>query len=269
MSTDNAHGQSDFSLSDTFQRAVRYWWLAAALMIVGGLIGLLVSAVSKPVYESTSVITTVIDFAYSGRLTDKEEDHLISAVGDVIRSSEVVEDVATAGMNAGLATSSKALLSSLTASRQGYRWELSSRSSDPENAMQINQLWLQGALEGLERFRMDSILALSEFNTQVEVENCFQQLVVVEPVSAYCDLADLQALLGQIQSLESGETKTSLLTRLLASRISFQVTRQPSLPGEPVHLGRNTSAASGVVLGFLASILLLVLGLPRRLFQGK
>jgi hypothetical protein len=263
MGTPNHHHEDEFSLSDTFDRAVRYWWLSALLMITGGLIGLLISVVQKPVYESTSVITTVIDFAYAGRLTNYEEDHLLTAVGDVIRSSEVMSEVTDAGVEAGLAPTVEAIRASLTASRQGYRWELSSRSANPATAMEINRLWLDAAVDALEHYRMDSILALSEFNFQVEVENCFQQAVVVEPVSAFCSVKDLQALRDQVNQLESSSERATLLSRLLTSRISFQVTRQPEIPVEPVHLGRGISVAAGVLLGLLVAILLLVLGLPR------
>lgn len=269
MSTSNSHHEREFSLSDTFDRAVHYWWLAAVLMIIGGLIGLLVSVVRKPVYESTSVITTVIDFAYSGRLTDYEEDHLLTAIGDVIQSSEVMDRVISVGLESGFVSTSEEARSSLTASRQGYRWVLSSRSSDPNAALDTNRLWLDAAVDALEQFRADSILALAEFNAQVEVENCFQQAVVVEPVSAYCDASDMQALREQINRVESSSAKKSLLSRLLATRISFQVTQQPDLPNEAVHLGRNISAAAGVILGFLAAILLLVLGFPLRHLPEK
>lgn len=269
MDTPNHQIEGEYSLSDTFSRAVRYWWLTAVLMIIGGLLGLLVSAVQKPVYESNSVITTVIDFAYAGRLTDYEEDHLLTAVGDLISSSEVLDEVVAAGVEAGFAPTAGEIRSSLSASRQGYRWELSARSTDPTTAVEINRLWLDAAVDALERFRMDSILGLAEFNTQAAVENCFRQAVVVEPVSAFCTVKDFQALREQVNQLESGSVKATLLSRLLASRISFQVTQQPEMPVAPVHLGRGISVAAGVMLGLLAAILLFVLGLPGRFSPEK
>jgi hypothetical protein len=269
MGIPDSHHQDEFSLPDIFGRAVRYWWLPAVLMIAGGLIGLLVSVVQKPVYESNSVITTVIDFAYAGRLTDYEEDHLLSAVGDVIYSSDVMAEVTEAAIEAGLAPTVEVIRTSLAASRQGYRWVLSSRSADPEIAMELNRLWLDAAVDALARFRMDSILALAEFNTQVEVENCFQQAVVVEPVSSYCSAIDFQTLSDQVNQLASSSEKATLLSRLLASRISFQVTQQSELPGSPVHLGRGVTVAAGILLGLLTAILMLVLGLPRHHSQEK
>ena len=264
MDAVNKQHEGEFSFTDMVSRAVHYWWLAAGLMIVGGLIGLLASTVRKPVYESVSVITTVIDFAYSGRLTDEEEDHLLTAIGDVIQSSQVMEDVIEMGIQNGLASSAEEMRSIFTASRQGYRWELSARSNDPGVALEANRLWLNLAVSALEQFRMDSLKALAEFNAQAGIENCFQQAVVVEPVSAYCSAADFQALRDQINSFESGTFSNSLSSRLLASRVSFQVTTEPGMPGTPAHMGRNSLTIAGVLLGLLAAVLLLVIGFPRR-----
>lgn len=254
--------EDDFSLTDMFGRAVRSWWLVAVCMIIGGLAGLLTVSLFKPVYESTSVITTVIDYAYSGSLTDYEEDHLLTAIGDIIRSDEVMDLVIAEGVKAGLAGDADQMRSSLFASRQGFRWELSSRFPDPQIAESANRLWLETAIGELEEFRLNSIIALAEFNTQVGIENCFQQAVVIEPVSAYCDAAEFQALRDQIRSLETNGVNKSLLSRLLASRISFQVTQEPDLPAKPVHLGWNISIFAGVILGLLVAIALFIFGIP-------
>ncbi len=256
--------EDDFSLSGMFGRAVRNWWLVAACMIIGGLVGLLAASLYKPVYESNSVITTIIDYAYSGSLTDYEEDHLLTAIGDIIRSDDVMDDVIAEGVNLGLAANADQMRSSLFASRQGFRWELSSRFPDPQLAESANRLWLEAAVAELDEFRLNSIIALAEFNTQVGIENCFQQAVVIEPVSAYCDAAEFQALRDQIRTLESDGVKKSLLSRLLASRISFQVTQEPDLPEKPVHLGWNISVFAGVLLGLLVAIALLIFGLPKQ-----
>jgi len=72
MTAQSNNRDDDVVLADVFSQAVRYWWLVIILIIVGGVGGLLVSLLGKPLYESTSHITTVIDFAYAGRLTDYE-----------------------------------------------------------------------------------------------------------------------------------------------------------------------------------------------------
>lgn len=254
----------DFFISDVFSRSIRNWWVVAVLTIVGGVIGCFVSILGQPIYESTAEITTVIDYAYAGRLTDYEEDHLLSAIGDIILSDEVMNKVVTEGVRSGLATDDETMRAGLTASRQGYRWELSSRFGDPLIAQEANQLWLDVAVEGLETFRQDSISALVQLTAQTELEACFAQSVILEPASPYCNVEALQKLQQQAGDFYTEVEGNSLLSRLLASRISFQVTHEPDLPVSPIHYGRNISTLAGALAGLLLAIILLITGYPRK-----
>lgn len=261
---------SDILLSDIFTRAVRYWWLVTILMIAGGVTGLVfASLIQKPLYESTAQVTTVIDFAYAGSLTDLEQDHLLSAIGDIIHSQNVLEVTAAAAVDEGLVSSPEKAVAGLSASRQGFRWELSSRFTDPQISRRVNQLWLDASMSALEGFREDSIRALTQFNAQAEVLSCFQQGVIVEPASPYCNLEDLRELLADLEITPGSEPPRSLLTRLLASRISFQVTREAGLPEKPVHYNRNVTTIAGALAGLLAALALFILGYPRSQVLGK
>jgi len=252
----------DIDLSGVVNRAVKYWWVVALLMIVGGITGLLVSVIAKPVYESNSVISSVIDFAYSGRMTDYEEDYLLTAIGDIIVSDAVMTQVVEAASNDSLAIEEKTLLESLTASRQGYRWVLSSRYSDAQIAQEINRLWLKSAMNELQAFRSDSLAALAEFQAQVGIENCFEQAVILDPVTSFCSAQDMDLLQRQLANLADGSLRADLLTRLLASRISFEVTGEPDLPSRPVHLGRNISTLAGALVGLLLALIVLISSFP-------
>ena len=87
--------ESDFVPSMLITKALKKWWVIAALMILGGLAGMLVTRIHKPVFQSQAVITTAVDYAYAGRLEDYELDHLILTVGDVIDSTQVKQQVIT------------------------------------------------------------------------------------------------------------------------------------------------------------------------------
>lgn len=260
MNVENNARDDDVVLADGFQRAVHYWWLTAIFVITGGLLGLVVSMLAKPVYESTSHITTVIEYATSGRLTDYEEDHLLTAVGDIISSDAVLILTAAEAVQAGIVPSEEVGLQSLIASRQGYRWVLLTRLSSPADAMQLNQIWLENSTEALDEFRRDSILALAQIQAQAEVEACFQQSVSLEPVSPYCTIEEMQSLLANLQSADVEPASGSLRARLLAARLSYQVTAEPSLPMEPVHYHRATTVLAGAALGLIVVVGLFLFG---------
>jgi hypothetical protein len=253
----------DFYISAVIRRMMHFWWLIPVLMIAGGILGYLFSRLQKPVYESTAVITTVIDYAYAGRITDFEEDHVINAIGDVIVSDDVMNAVWRDAEESGLLAESSLLRKNLTLSRQGYRWELSSRSNDASTARSLNQLWLDYAVNALERIRQDSIYAMAEFTAQEEVITCFSQSVVMDPSSPFCGVDEMKVLQENLASLPDSEQKDSLSSRLLFSRITYQVTREPDLPAAPVHNRGNVAGFTGAIAGLITSIFILVFGFPR------
>jgi len=268
MAEKNEETSKDLLLSEVFIRAARYWWLVTILMIAGGVAGLLIALLQKPLYESTSQVTTVIDFAYANRLKDYEEDFLLSAIGDIITSDEVIQATSTAAVTLGLFTNPNEVTRGMTASRQGYRWQLSTRFHDARASQKVNQLWLDSSMRALENLRQQSIKALAQVNTEAQVQACFQQSVVLEPVSSYCTVDEIRALLTQSESTNNATSSLSLLNRLLISRISFQATREAELPDQPVHIGLNTATLAGAAIGLLTAIILFVLGYPRVLRAG-
>lgn len=259
---------SDFIPSDLVRRLIQSWWLVTVIVIVGGIGGLIVSRLQKPLYESTAIITTAIDFAYAGRLTDYEEDHLINAIGDLINSSEVMDELTHQVRSAGFLDDPKQLEKSISLSRQGYRWELSSRFNDPAKAQKVNQIWVDASVTALERMRNNSINGLRKYLLQQSMETCFTQSVIVDPASDYCSSEELKSLQSNIQETTSDENKEDLLSSLLISSVSFQVTQKPSLPLTPVQKQANLSTFAGAMIGLLISISMFLLGFPKSMSTG-
>ncbi len=263
------HDTGDFYPSDLMRRMIRCWWVVAVFAIAGGILGFLVSRIQKPIYESTSVITTAINFAYAGKLDDYEEDMLVTAVGDVIGSSKVMSRVTKDAAAAGISLDEKAIFSGLTKSRQGYRWELSSRFHDPNLAQQINRIWLAAAVDGLEQLRVTGIEGLDELAYQHAIESCFSEAVVVDPVSAYCSTENMQKLRSDIQNGSLNGEEKSLLAKLLISRLSFEVTQDSSLTAVPVRFRTNRTTLAGFAAGLIAAIILFLCGFPNTRRQEK
>jgi hypothetical protein len=269
MTENPVNDAGDFYPSELMRRMMNWWWLVVLMVIAGGALGWLLSRVQKPIYESTSVITTAINFAYSGKLDDYEEDMLVTAVGDVIGSTKVFTRVVEDAAFAGIDLDETSILDGLTKSRQGFRWELSSRFHDPYLAQRINQIWLAVAMEGLEELRMTGIQGLDELAYQHAIESCFSQAVVVEPSSAYCDAENLKHLQTDIANGTASGSEKTLLTRLLISRVSFEVTQEPGFSEKPVRLRTNLTTLAGGAAGLMASIILFLLGYPKTRQQGS
>ena len=179
-----------------------------------------------------------------------------------------MEEVAQKVRSAGYIIDPETLADALTASRQGYRWELSSRFNDPVIAQKVGQIWLDSSVAALEELRLNSIKGLKDFLLQQSIETCFSQSVVIDPVSGFCTAEDFSAIQESIQGSGDNAKKQTLLSFLQISRISFQVTQVPALPVKPIQHQVNLTTFAGAIAGLIISIILFLLGFPRSRSTG-
>jgi hypothetical protein len=155
-------------------------------MVFGGLAGMLITRAHKPVYQSQAIITTAVDYTYTGHLQDFELDHLIMAVGDVIDSTSVRESVVESILSDDSSASADEIFNNMTLIRKGYKWLLTVRDSDPVTAQRIALLWANEALDSLTALRTAATDAFRFQVAQFTLEECLSRIVVVDPVSSGC-----------------------------------------------------------------------------------
>jgi uncharacterized protein involved in exopolysaccharide biosynthesis len=243
--------ESDFVPSMLITKAVKKWWVFV-LMIVGGVAGMLVTRIHKPVFQSQAVITTAVDYAYAGRLEDYELDHLILTVGDVIDSTQVKQQVVTRALQEIPGISEKAILENLTPIRKGYDWILSVRTSEADSAQKIAQWWAAEAMNSLQKM---SNAALEDFHQQtamLSIESCFSQSVVAENGASGCTTEDLETLKTYLTV--NTDTAESLRDSILLSNLSFEITTEPELPSSPILFRQNLNVAAGALIGLIIAL---------------
>lgn len=246
--------------SEILKRVVRWWWLVILLMIAGGAVGILAVRLQHPVYESQASITTSIDFAYAGRIDEAQEDSLISVIGDEINSTAVMDVVKKNAADKGISVTDEMIKERFTKSRQGYRWELTVRDSDPKTAQTLTQIWVDAADEALAVFHARSQEILAMRSAQLALQTCFSQSVVVDPASAYCSTENLATLRDVLAQTSSSEKLSNLEDAILLSSVSTVVTDDAYLPGSPVLLKQNLSTLAGSLCGLLVGLGFLFFG---------
>jgi uncharacterized protein involved in exopolysaccharide biosynthesis len=244
--------ESDFVPSAMIVKAAKKWWVFAALMILGGLAGMLVTRLHKPVYQSQAVITTAVNYAYSGRLEDYELDHIILTVGDIINSTAVREQTLALAKTVWPGFTAADMEKNLTAVRKGNDWILSSRASDPSAAQSLANWWSDAAMLALQKMSQN---ALTDFHTQaamLSVESCFSESVLVETAVSGCTPADISQLKSFLSSDDT--SAAALRNSILLSNLSFEVTTQPEHPSAPVLYRQNLNVAAGALIGLLIGL---------------
>jgi hypothetical protein len=249
---------SDLIPSELIKKAARKWWIFAVLMILGGLAGMLFTRIQKPVYQSQAVITTAIDYAYTGRLEDYELDHIILAVGDLIDSTTVRRQVLVLVESQLQGITEETLTKNLTAIRKGNDWILSARATDPVSAQILAESWANSAMVAL--FKMNQ-KALIDFHNQVamlSIEKCFSESVTVDSPIAGCSAEDIEKL----KSYLAGDLSTvnSLRNSILLSNLSFEITTLPVKPTAPLLFRQNLMVATGAFIRLITAFAWFFLG---------
>ncbi len=250
----------DFVPSDLLKRVFKFWWVLLLLMIMGGVAGILLLKLQKPIYESQASITTSIDFAYSGRLNEDEEDYLISTVGDIISSSSVFTAVKEQAASRDLSVTDDQIAERFTLARQGYRWELTVRDQDPALAQKLTQIWAEAADSALADFHVRTLETLAYRTAEMALQNCFSQMVVVDPVSAYCSVENIAALREMLSTSPASADLVSQPNAVLLSKISTEITDDAYLPANPEVFKRNFTTLAGAIIGLIVALGLFIFG---------
>ena len=252
--------ENDFVPSELIKTIARKWWILVVAMVLGGLAGMLITRTHKPVYQSQAVITTAVDYAYTGSLEDFELDHLIMSVGDVIDSSDVRHTVVENALSEGTTVSADEILNSLTLVRKGYDWLLTVRAADPVTAQKIAQLWADEAMNSLTDLRTAALDAFHIQVAQLALEECLSRVVVIEPVSSGCSSQEMDELRIFLNNLDQPDASLTYRKSILLSNLSFELTKVPEVSTSPVLFRQNLNVLAGALIGLILALAVLFRG---------
>lgn len=249
--------ENDLAPERILKNAIRYWWLLVLIMILGGVVGFLINTLRPPVFESKAEISTVIDFSLLSKLEDWEEDQIFESVGDVIRSTSVMEKVIDGAKNSGIQLSEPEYHANFETDRQDTRWVLRVRSSDPEKAQVLDSLWSKAAIEELAQLRVKSIASMTVQKSLDSLVACLKDKVVVDPSAALCPDQDVSQVKSKIAQIAQDPELQQVWSSLTLSHTSYELTTEATLPTVPVLFRRNINTLMGSLIGLILGIWLI------------
>ncbi|MHB8933205.1 MAG: hypothetical protein ACYC6H_07040, partial [Bellilinea sp.] len=101
-----------FSPREKALNVLTFWWVVAVSAIIGGLFGLTMFAIKKPVYESRVTLTMGINFARTGILEQYDKDLALGTAAGVIYSIDVMQQVVEAAQHKDIAVDVDTLMAS-------------------------------------------------------------------------------------------------------------------------------------------------------------
>jgi len=257
---------ASFSPRERALNFLAYWWVIAAAAILGGLIGLGVFSLKKPVFEAEATLTMGINFARTGILEQYDKDLALGTAAGIIYSTDVIDrlitDAAQQGINIDFAT----LVNSSNLERKAAQWTLRVRHNDPGTASFLTNHWLELGMGALDEAYVHALAANALLERIDSVEECLE-LVAANPVVPICPYSTLAELQAEFSALSSQYLREKQASRALFPEMTYQIDQQTEIPTEPVLYGRNNLVLAGLLIGFLIGIGLTSTDLPVRWFK--
>jgi uncharacterized protein involved in exopolysaccharide biosynthesis len=253
---------------DDLAAALRWWWLIALFMIAGGCLGWLIHLTQPPVYETRAVLSTTINFARTGELTDTEEDNAIGIVGDVITSTDVLEKTVTAAEAIGLHITQPELKNMLYAERTDTDWYFRVRHTDPQVAASVANLWSEQAYNTLIAALQHAIQAEALQRRADRLADCVEQ-VSLAPVTAVCQDLDFTAVQQNLSDTSKQAVAELEASLGVSPAMTFLLSQRADIPSEPSRNGQNTLVLAGALAGMIVGLVVVLSHLPDRLSRSR
>lgn len=249
-----------FSPRDSFQSAMRYWWVIAALGILGGLLALGISEMRKPVYETAASMVVTMDYSAIGILPQASEDLAMKAVMELLIRGDLVGQ-AFADVTGNPANPEQ--LKAFQIERKSSVIYLRVRDTDNNRASELANRWLRLGLARLNE-AVSHANAADELGMYIRgLASCLEAIPVnaATPQCAYSSAEDLQSALASFQEQKKAEES---MAYGLAPFTQIGVDDEAAVPSEPARLDRGSLVFSGTLIGILLGIIFVMLLAPNK-----
>ena len=253
----NLHFSPGQQVLENCQLTLRRWPILILLGTAGAVIGLAVSLLSSPRYQSEAVLGVTINYAVTQPLELVVEDRALNRVAAIILADTTLTEVLNR-----LPDQTKAdhgwhvpsdLRPNLRLDQRLAEWGLVSADEDPAIAMEIAQVWAEVAIEELDEAMSHAwraqTLAGGMYDIQcLPVENA-------TPAAWVCETSPLsmnpEALDGTLQT-------EMALSRGILTAISYELLRSAELPDSPISWPRGLQVLGGAAIGLLIGAIAMI-----------
>jgi uncharacterized protein involved in exopolysaccharide biosynthesis len=147
-----SNNKNEFVPIEHFYRILKYWWIVALFIIIGGAVGYVIHLLQPPVYEATAVFHVTIDFSKVGdiQLSQYDEDLALSVVEQIVYYNNEIHDLIQqepAFQEAEL--DFFAWVKNITLERRHAFWRISYKHMDPYVAQALVNRWAELGYEAM------------------------------------------------------------------------------------------------------------------------
>ena len=249
-------------------RTLRRWWLLAALMLLGGAAGWVISQFRHPVYEATAVYQITLDeqqLVDRGLLTAAQLPLQFSDQNVYLAPAADMFDVPVVRAKLLADASSQNIPlqqadfngTDFSLDRRGMQWFVTVRSSESARAARLADLWLAAADAALRAAQAHTYQSISLQLQYDSVQKCFAEMDFQQANQCagtrFAAPGDLDAYL---KGLETQIVSAQQSGSGIDPALSFVIVSPASQPSHPILYSISLVIVAGSLVGLLAGIVL-------------
>jgi len=242
-----------------------HWWVIVLGIVVGGLLGMVISSSLPPIYESDFIIISDVRISLSKEITEIMLDAAINHVGDLAYNPVVVDRLNAAMTRQGVLLTFDLLIDSSSIERRLNATYLKVRWKDPDISMQIANTWGLILFDMLQDGYKQALIAEDLSSYQATLETCLMDEDIAG-CGTYCGLTK-EALQKEITRLAYDIAVARNESLGLYPELTISQYKEADFAEKPAYYEQRSLVLAGMGIGFLLSILLLEVWFPNR--KGK
>lgn len=243
-----------FDFSELIIYLSNQWWKICITMMVGGIIGLLISNQIRTLFESSATFSVTIDYRQTGALSDVQEDQAMRGVGSVIFSDRVIDQTLNQLQDSSYRIEREDFYQNAFLDRNEFRWTIRFRDHNPQNAQQVITIWGKNAESILSEGLKSALIVDSYYLLLDGLKNCLQRQTIDNGSGQICGFSSTSELLDEIQYLALQIQAEKENSQGLFSALSVEMVEAGRVSEKPVRYNQNTLVLSGAIIGLIVSI---------------
>jgi hypothetical protein len=253
----------DISPRDSLEHALRYWWVIAMTMIIGGIVGWGVARFSAPVYEARAGYRVTLD--EEAVLAEAQKTNPQAELTYVLRAPYLTPiALVFYAPEVRLAVREQALAMGLDFPEDGFRtgqmtldqrrsdWTVIVRHYDSETAAKLANLWVAIADERLKNAHVQAATAASLKLQLAMLSKCFMDSSLADGNQcASTSFTSSMEMQGHFQDMDNQYQKAFSTSEGVSTLVSFDRSTVAEPPVRPVYYSTGILMVAGSLLGLI------------------
>jgi len=256
------HSDLDYQVKLFSKKGFEPWLIVAVGILVGALIGGILSLFFTPIYEAKALVTTNMELRIDGTLTEIMLDAQVNHIGELVFHPEVVSRLIETEADQGNELTLEDLKQKPVVERQLMNTVIKVKDPDPQIAARIASEWAEILYDRLNEAYLHAV-RLSEAKLQYEaLSACFAE--DMRAPKTFCLSLTPDELSKEIERLNAIILEESPKSLGLTLALNVSQYQPAAIPADPLNYQRGTLILGGAGVGLIIGILIIEIPSKRK-----